>query len=363
MKETSNEPDYGDLQAQIQTLQSQLQDLNSRLAAPPSRLFGMPKGLVLAALVLLVLCIGAAAAAAGVDALTIGPDGKVGINRPKPMYDLDVDGSARISGPIEATKLDVGSKEASVSITGKGLDAGSGSIKGGSLDANTGKIGGNLTVGGKISGTAGSPPKLDVTGNVSLSGTHLIFDSQNGVIDWGDSQGNGNLHFRTLAKQGEVGGYTDRMIIDHNGNVTISGNINGEKPPESFNFSGRSGNAPWNHKETDLQNLCGDLEGCRIRMWMQDVNTSDVRGMEFWLFMQPSGNSRRGYTKNLWNDEWFWALGTADRKEILRVHDWCWAYNFPKAEWNRVDGNPYSGTTVSFVCKPYVTAYIKIYDR
>jgi len=69
-------------------------------------------------------------------------------------------------------------------------------------------------------GTTSPVQKLDVAGNVRLSGTHLIYNSAHGVIDWG-SAGTGNLYFRTLSTQGDPSAYTDRVTILNNGNVGI----------------------------------------------------------------------------------------------------------------------------------------------
>lgn len=74
--------------------------------------------------------------------------------------------------------------------------------------------------GGVGIGTNSPKEKLDVDGNISLSGTHLVYNSAHGVIDWGDA-GTGNLFFRTLATQGDENTATERMIITNDGNIGI----------------------------------------------------------------------------------------------------------------------------------------------
>lgn len=61
---------------------------------------------------------------------------------------------------------------------------------------------------------------MDLGGNISVRGTHVVFNSQFGVIDWGSGT-TGDLIFRTLSTQGSISGYTERFIIKNNGNVGV----------------------------------------------------------------------------------------------------------------------------------------------
>ena len=69
--------------------------------------------------------------------------------------------------------------------------------------------------------------KLDVNGNIGLTGTHLVFNSGHGVIDWGNGSG-GNLYFRTLEIQGNITKYNNRVIIENNGNITVGNDGTGK---------------------------------------------------------------------------------------------------------------------------------------
>jgi hypothetical protein len=62
---------------------------------------------------------------------------------------------------------------------------------------------------------------LDVNGCINQRNGHFIFDwAQGGVINYGGG-GTGELLFRSLAVQGDINSYTDRMVIKSTGNVGI----------------------------------------------------------------------------------------------------------------------------------------------
>lgn len=74
-----------------------------------------------------------------------------------------------------------------------------------------------LYVSGNVGiGTSTPAHALDVKGNISLSGTHLLFNSGVGVVDW-----TGDLLFRTLPTQGDINKFQDRMVIKRDGKVGI----------------------------------------------------------------------------------------------------------------------------------------------
>lgn len=66
-------------------------------------------------------------------------------------------------------------------------------------------------------GTTTPAQKLDVNGSIQCAG-HLVFNAANGVLDYGPG---GALYIRSLATQGNIASYTDRMVIMGTGNVGI----------------------------------------------------------------------------------------------------------------------------------------------
>ncbi|MCW3105101.1 MAG: hypothetical protein JWO09_3541 [Bacteroidetes bacterium] len=64
---------------------------------------------------------------------------------------------------------------------------------------------------------------LDLGSNLSIRGTHLIFNSASGVIDWGN--GTGDLYFRKLSTQANTSTFSTLMIIKNSGYVGIGPNV------------------------------------------------------------------------------------------------------------------------------------------
>ncbi|MCF8413497.1 MAG: hypothetical protein K9G44_08795 [Melioribacteraceae bacterium] len=62
--------------------------------------------------------------------------------------------------------------------------------------------------------------KLDVNGNIRFNGSHLIYNSQHGVIDWGENN-TGNLYLRTLTNKGIIGDYTTRFLFTGAGHFGV----------------------------------------------------------------------------------------------------------------------------------------------
>jgi len=75
-----------------------------------------------------------------------------------------------------------------------------------------------ITSAGKVGiGTTSPGEKLDVDGNIRLNGTHLIFNSANGVIDFGDGSSTNGLFFRHLSTQGDIDNYTNLAHLNSQG--------------------------------------------------------------------------------------------------------------------------------------------------
>ena len=70
---------------------------------------------------------------------------------------------------------------------------------------------------GKIGiGVATPSQTLESSGNISAKGSHFVFNSNSGVIDWGGG-GTGVLYFRRLNTQGDVNTFTHIASFNANG--------------------------------------------------------------------------------------------------------------------------------------------------
>jgi hypothetical protein len=78
------------------------------------------------------------------------------------------------------------------------------------------KIGVGTTTPSEVLSVSGN---LFTSGNVKIDGTHLIYHSSNGVIDWGN--GSGDLIFRKLSTEGDVNTFTQLAILKNGGNFGL----------------------------------------------------------------------------------------------------------------------------------------------
>lgn len=97
------------------------------------------------------------------------------------------------------------------------------------FNANTGNV--------KIGGVMVPKQKLDVQGNIAISGGigQLVFDGMDGYMNWGHAAG-GDMRFRVMNFQGNLSqGVVERMIIQGStGNI----GINTSSPTEKLNVNG-----------------------------------------------------------------------------------------------------------------------------
>ncbi len=173
---------------------------------------------------------GASGLRATTESMRISPLGNVGIGTISPGQKLDVMGNIRFSGGY----FIFNTQHSFINWGGSGV----GDLTFRTLNTigNTSSFNDKMIIkfdGNVGIGTTAPGEKLDVSGNIRLNGTHLIYNSQHGVIDWGSS-GTGDLYFRTLNTVGNISTYNDKMIIKGNGNVGI-GTTAPEDKLEIFN--------------------------------------------------------------------------------------------------------------------------------
>jgi hypothetical protein len=151
------------------------------------------------------------------ESMRISPLGRVGIGTISPGEKLDVMGNIRFSGGF----FIFNTQQSFINWGGSG--AGDLTFRTLNTIGNTSSFNDKMIIkydGNVGIGTTTPGEKLDVSGNIRLNGTHLIYNSQHGIIDWGGS-GAGDLAFRTLNTTGNTSSFNDKMIIKYNGNVGI----------------------------------------------------------------------------------------------------------------------------------------------
>ena len=141
--------------------------------------------------------------------------------------------AAQISGTLSAAQLPavaVTNGASGISLTGAFYGNGAGLTNLGVNSANVALLnaantftgGSNIFNGSVGIGTSSPIQSLDVNGNINIQGTHLVYDSANGVIEWGSG---GSLLFRTDSSNGNINTYTQQMSLDASGNLVVSDNI------------------------------------------------------------------------------------------------------------------------------------------
>lgn len=93
---------------------------------------------------------------------------------------------------------------------------------------------------GKVGiGTQNPTQALDVRGNVSVNGTHIIYNSQDAVLNWGNNY-TGTLYLRTLKKTGDNNAFSDvvniRVPAFDKCNVTVKGSVEAEEIKDNTGY-------------------------------------------------------------------------------------------------------------------------------
>ena len=120
----------------------------------------------------------------------------------------------------------------------------------------------------------------------------------------------------------------------------------------------------------NLENHCGDEDGCTIRLLMQhETNSNDrVRVIDEMIFMEQPDmgtfrNGRYGWTRQQGGGDYSWITGTSSRYTLFSPWDWVWAYNYQHRYCvggeSSAHSNPYEFT---FMSHPHIKSTVVVYD-
>jgi len=397
MKELSEVPDYSDLKREVEALRKRIEDLESgRMHPQPAghatrwRWLAAKPALALTAVMGAVLALGVLSAQNKQDPLFIDPNGNVSI------------GSARFSkiginqDPLAGQK---------VIITADGTDVPFNvTDKSNTVNWLTVFKDGNVVMKGGNVGDEKKTPKLEVSGssllsngtgssafpwtdgNSYVSGTNVILRS--GAQSSPAKPEDGNTERMRITSDGKVGiGKTNPDApLDVKGEIradtlTTTGNINGEKPPLSFQILA-TGSGNHNTVVKDIGDLCGDEDGCRIKLLMHNSTNGEVKTITEEVYIGHPGRTKYngglgGYTRQSGGGEYAnWRLDTDGTNRLFDPWQWCMATNFIPSGFNLVPPLPPGTPTerdksfrgdnkykIAFSCHPHVMGTFIIYDR
>jgi hypothetical protein len=187
---------------------------------------------------------------------------------------------------------------------------------------------------------------------------------------------NGNHVSRMIVNSaGNVGiGTTDpKAALDVKGNAVVSGTINGEDQPLKFTVGDPRDQSRWLAVEKDIEGLCGDDDGCRIKLLMQHEVNDQVRTITEEIYIEQSlvSNNKepglRGWTRQSGGGDFEWILDwTGHIYDLCHPWDWFWIKNYQHEYAYGKRGTAYTGQDrykLSFMSHPHVTATVIIYDR
>jgi len=205
-------------------------------------------------------------------------------------------------------------------------------------------------------------------------GALIQISGQNTSFYTHDEKGN-HINRMTVNGAGNVGIGTTapKAALDVNGNAVVSGTINGEDQPLKFTVGNPRDQTSWLAVEKDIKDLCGDDDGCRIRLLMQHEINDQVRTITEEIYIEQSGISNkkepglRGWTRQSGGGDFVWILDWPGHVYNL-CHPWEWFYiqNFRDKRAYGSQGPAYTGQDrykISFMSHPHVTTTVIIYDR
>jgi hypothetical protein len=317
-------------------------------------------------------------ALAQTESLKILSNGNVGIGTSTPEVLLDVNGTLKATNIIVDDSLTSTNGNFTTSL--KALNP----IFSGILTADSAAITNNSTISNAFIGDVGH-------GATWASFSHKDASSVDSYGFLHHSQGTSSF---INIKSGDSAGYIgfrvdniDKMIIKPSGNVGIgtqtpkaklqvegailATSVNGEKPPMIFDVGRKDVLKSWQATNVDIGPLCGDEDGCTIKILLQVLSRDEVRVIEETIYIEQINKSNN---KNPGLNGWTLQQGGGDVSFVLNTtkgyditpHPWDWIYvrNYGNSLFSPdLPEGVYTGYTVQFMTIPNVIATVIIYDR
>jgi len=125
--------------------------------------------------------------------------------------------------------------------------------------------------------------------------------------------------------------------------------------------------------EQDLEEYCGDADGCTIKLLMQhETDGNDhVRIIDEHIYMEQTSLSNNngagiyGWTRQGGGGDYSWITGTASRYDIFNPWSWVWAKNYRHDLCPGQVGNGPAYTDpyiFNFMSHPHVRTTVIVYD-
>jgi hypothetical protein len=371
MNDSSDAPDVARLESELQLLREKIEQLQPQHCASPQskprrRISGIIAGAIFTVLLLAIL-----GAQSKPDALYINDKGNVGINQTNPQAPLDVNGNAvvhgqmtvdgntefkgQVIGPLDVKDKALFRRQLTPSDT---ISAESGLVAGSSDLYFTDTKHNNSTLGNQTGFAAiengQNYSALMILGRQTAKGRIVAMWDRVGI-----NMGVCNPQTDACAPQAQ---------LDVRGDVKVSGNINGERPPIMLNLGPTRPSNKWSRVEIDIGSYCQDNDGCRFKLMMQNVTNDDVKTIEEWIIIKnPSISNKNpglsGYTRQSAGGEYGWTLNTSRMVTLFQPWDWCFADNYQSERAYAARSAAFAGTRIAITCHPDISARIFLYDR
>ena len=332
-----------------------------------------------------------------VDAISILPNGNVGIATNSPKSSLDINGSLNTQSATISNALKANSGYFSNTLTASG-----------------GLFSENAVVNTALIGKVGLGSEWSCFSHKDAPRTSKAY----GFTHYKDGtwalmnikSGNGHIGFRVDNE--------DKMIVNSAGNVGIGEltpkhklHVNGSVQASDVNVSetvqaknvtveslikakvieaAHTINAPfingiqhfqyiavgskyraddWQAVNEDIGNLCGDGDGCVMRILLTNTSNDQVRMIVEHIYIEQAETSLNknkglsGFTYELAGNEQYFVLDTEEKQDII-PKPWGWLYvrNYGDPQFKNLPQGVYSGFNVQFKVPKDIIARIVIYD-